>query len=116
MIDEATAQRFWSYVNKESRTFYLETPRWEWTGKEYDGYGRFEGMAAHRFIWIHILGRDAPEGRHVHHVCTNPLCVNPDHLQVLTAKEHFASHREISRLRKLEATRFADYFPADTAL
>src|SRR3954471_732444 len=35
-----------------------------------------------------LQGGPLPEDAHVHHVCLNPGCVNPAHLEVLSAAEH----------------------------
>lgn len=70
---------------------------WEWTGtlktKGYGGIRIFEGggreVLAHRHIW-HLLRGSLPTHIHLHHKCENKRCVNPDHLQPLTPREHFA--------------------------
>jgi hypothetical protein len=73
---------------------------WQWTGPRIGKYGvhctqGFQ-LPAHRFLWIHILKRDA-SGLQVHHLCQNPCCVRPDHLVALTPKEHNAQHVEERR-------------------
>ena len=65
----------------------------EWTAAtDKDGYGRFfwDGATgqAHRYIWEAERG-PIPEGLVVRHVgCSNPSCVNPDHLDVGTQQEN----------------------------
>lgn len=67
---------------------------WRWTGyTDRKGYGQMkvEGKArwAHRIL--HLLFRGGlPEGEHVHHICGNPSCVNPEHLMSLPAGENTA--------------------------
>ena len=64
-----------------------ETPCWEWggsrTGKS--GYGAIhldgKRVPAHRHSWELHNGKPIPEGFQVDHLCVNPPCVNPDHLE-----------------------------------
>ena len=86
MIDDSTAQRFWSHVTKTAGGC------WIWDRIQSDGYGDFCGMNAHRFLWIHILGRDEAEDMDVHHKCECKSCVRPDHLECLTRKDHLSRH------------------------
>jgi hypothetical protein len=66
---------------------------WLWTGKTGNGgYGRFRfndrgSMGAHRFLWISVIGPIAP-GLQLDHLCRVRHCVNPAHLEPVTAKEN----------------------------
>ncbi len=83
-------ERFWSKVNK-SGPFWNGTPCWEWTaGKDKDGYGRFSlkhgvGMLAHRLAYEWAKG-PIPDGLQPDHLCRNPSCVNPEHLELVSVK------------------------------
>lgn len=46
-----------------------------------------ERRAAHRWYYEQAKGL-IPEGLQLDHLCCNTLCVNPDHLEVVTAKEN----------------------------
>lgn len=77
-------------------------------GMSGDGYGMVSGAYAHRISYIEVRG-PIPTGMVVDHVCNTPLCVNPDHLQLLSrgdnvrrgkrAKLSPDSVAEIKRLR-----------------
>ncbi len=73
-------------------TVPVEGSCWEWGGgKAGLGYGVFwygtrQGYA-HRFSYEHFRG-PIPSGLHIYHLCRNPGCVNPDHLDVVTNREN----------------------------
>ena len=100
MISDFFNQDFFSNVNKESVHVFNGTPCWEWTGKltrdywepDLPGYGQYGGMNAHRCLWTQILGRDDARGMVLHHNCEFRPWVNPDHMEMLTHKEHGARH------------------------
>lgn len=79
---KATAEdRFWAKVTKT-------TGCWEWAAaKDHDGYGRFwcggKMGPAHRFAYELLVG-PVPEGLELDHLCRNPGCVNPVHLEAVT--------------------------------
>jgi hypothetical protein len=80
--------RFWSKVSGVG-------PRngcWLWTGRvDGFGYGHFKtrkrSLKAHRVAWTLKCG-PIPPGMTLDHLCRQPRCVNPEHLQVVTNKEN----------------------------
>src|SRR5207245_8252545 len=59
---------------------------WEWTGAvQPNGYGRFDGGYSHRFSF-ESFRYSIPHGLQVDHLCRNRRCVNPFHLQPVTAQ------------------------------
>lgn len=68
---------------------------WNFTGAKTDlGYGVIGSggkgapmLGAHRAAWQLWVG-PIPEGHHIHHVCKNPSCCNPAHLQCVSPFEH----------------------------
>lgn len=75
-------RRFWTRVAPG------ENACWEWTGdKSRDGYGKFHHhrtRLAHRWIYEYMVA-DIPPGLELDHLCHNPGCVNPWHLEPVTA-------------------------------
>lgn len=51
------------------------------------GYGFIDGVGAHRFMYELLVGPIA-EGLHLDHLCRNPSCVNPAHLEPVTPQEN----------------------------
>lgn len=79
-------ERFWEKVLKTDSC-------WNWTAaKTGDGYGKF-GIKpkllidAHRFSYQTLVG-EIPCGLELDHLCRNPGCVNPEHLEAVTHSEN----------------------------
>jgi hypothetical protein len=76
---------------------------WIWLGgKNANGYGSFKPYhrpttLSHRFMFEHQHGQPIPEGLHLDHLCSNPSCVNPAHLEPVTPQENVA--RSVLRRR-----------------
>lgn len=67
---------FWSRVN-----ICREDGCWNWVGMVDDGgYGRFNGKYVHRIAYV--LSKGQIDDQQVQHICNNPLCCNPDHLEL----------------------------------
>lgn len=67
---------------------------WPWGGshRESDGRPVYRKQYAYRLTYEQFIG-PVPSGRPVlHHVCENPWCVNPWHLEPLTQSEHAKRH------------------------
>lgn len=81
---------------------------WIWQGRAPDGYPimKWSGKSIllHRAIVAAIYGE--PGAMPVHHTCGHSLCVNPDHLQVVTPIENTAEMLErqwyLDRIKQLE--------------
>jgi hypothetical protein len=78
-------ERFWKKVRKTSGC-------WNWIGDKHAlGYGFFKVKGsrklAHR-ISVIFSGRRIPPGKVVDHLCRNPRCVNPAHLDVTSQREN----------------------------
>ncbi len=69
---------------------------WLWTGqRDAYGYGRFTSgrrkgfpQQAHQISLLLFKGEAVPSGMHTDHLCRNPSCVNPHHLEVVTPREN----------------------------
>jgi hypothetical protein len=79
----------------ESRFFAKVTQSgncWLWVGaKHEDGYGQFwngrRQVKAHRWVYERLVG-PIPDGLQIDHLCRNPSCVNPQHLEPVTQAEN----------------------------
>lgn len=64
---------------------------WLWSAyRDRNGYGRFQGPHgkwAHRFSYETFVGQ-IPDGLVLDHLCRNPACCNPDHLEPVTQAEN----------------------------
>ena len=86
--------RFWSKVD-------LSDPDgcWPWLGAKDRGYGQFklDGNTAKAYrVAYELLVGPIPDGMAIDHAaCTNPPCVNPAHMEVVTRGEN--ARREADR-------------------
>lgn len=83
---------------------------WTWTASlRGDGYGQFsfEGrmIGSHR-VSVMLFGRSIDRKMEIDHLCNNIICVNPDHLDIVTSQEN--SKRKWLRLRKNQKLNLRD--------
>lgn len=78
---------------------------WEWQGHiDRNGYGKAydpNQPKGRRLDWAHRVSYrnhrgDIPAGHHLDHLCENPTCINPNHLDAVTPAEH--AFRTMNRL------------------
>jgi hypothetical protein len=86
--------RFWSKVDASGVC-------WEWTAAKLPyGYGFFwyidRMVRAHRWAYEDLVG-PIPNGLTLDHLCRNPPCVNPDHLEPVTAEENISRSKSYLR-------------------
>ena len=92
----STEERF------DSKVVSAATGCWLWVGATYEqGYGMFnagEGriVRAHRFSFERRVG-PIPQGMTIDHICEVKNCVNPNHLEIVTAAENRRRYRERQR-------------------
>jgi hypothetical protein len=60
---------------------------WLWTGTNDGGagYGRINGKKTHNVVYEREVG-PIPQGLELDHLCRNPACCNPKHLEPVTRK------------------------------
>jgi len=87
-LDSDTISKFWAMVDKRG-----PTECWLWRGPLSKGYGEAwlpvlghrKRMRAHR-VSYHLMVGTVPVGLALDHLCRNPQCVNPAHLEPVTDK------------------------------
>lgn len=63
-----------------------------WDGRVGDhGYGMQSRRLAHRMAWEETHG-PIPPGMQVHHRCEIKLCINPQHLELMSVADHARHH------------------------
>lgn len=111
------AQAFWDKVDMTPNP----TLCWIWRGPvNADGYGRFTPgsstqKSAHRVTYEEVFG-PIPTGLQLDHRCRNRTCVNPLHLEPVTARENVmrGNGRAAINARKTHCVAGHEYTPANT--
>jgi len=98
-----TEQRFWAKVERPT-----DDGCWPWTACLNRGYGQFcvgggRRVCAHRFSY-ELLGGPIPDGLTIDHLCRVKHCVNPAHLEPVTARENTRRGRKTHCKRGHEFT------------
>lgn len=106
-------ERFWPKVRKTHRC-------WDWLANtSTNGYGQFwcDGrlVAAHRWAYERFMG-PVPDGLELDHLCRNPACVNPDHLEPVSHRENSlrGTNPTAQNARKTHCKRGHEFTPENT--
>ena len=107
---KATAEDFQTKQYRRSKTlaemFDVSGDCWDWKGSVISGYGayriNYRYHRAHRVVWEALVG-PIPEDMVIDHLCRNKLCVNPDHLEVVTWAENLrrGHHSNQNKVKKV---------------
>lgn len=95
MRSPTIAARLWS------RVFILDgrDACWEWRGaRNPSGHGRIgvgpnKQSPTHRVVYELLVG-PIPDGLHLDHLCQNPTCVNPNHLEPVGLWENLSRSKK----------------------
>lgn len=87
MTARTSPENFWPRVRTDA-----PSECWEWPGARTQcGYGKASYLGrtigAHRLAYIFAYG-DIPAEHEVDHLCRNPLCCNPEHLEAVSPAEN----------------------------
>ena len=91
------AERFWPKVDRDG-----PNGCWSWLGaRDQKGYGQIQRggrgggrVRAHQVAYELVVG-PVPDGLQLDHLCRNPNCVNPAHLEPVTGRENVLRGRTI---------------------
>ena len=96
--------RFWERVDRDG-----PNGCWSWRSYYCNGYAMLwaerRNMRAHR-ISYELVNGPIPQGLVIDHLCRNPGCVNPDHLEAVTNRVNTLRGRcgEVNRARLASKT------------
>lgn len=96
MPNALTAAEAFDRYRARFNTKYLrlgENDCWAWQAQiDNHGYGRFRirklGIQLAHVAALVLVGRKIPRGEVVDHKCRNRICVNPNHLRVVTFRQN----------------------------
>lgn len=90
---------------------------WEWTGSENRKYAAIvvggREWLGHRLMYVWFIGGHAPN-KELEHICANPPCIRPNHLQPVSRRINLA--REVRRARHKEAAFWTDDYLCTTTI
>lgn len=81
-----------SFIHRLAESMGDQKECWNWSGhigKNGYAYATWNGIptTAYRASWMHFRG-EIPEGYEIDHLCKNPRCINPFHLEPVTPREN----------------------------
>lgn len=89
------SDRFWSKVAQQEGG-----DCWLWIGGlTMNRHGVFANSPAYRYSYQQMIG-EIPEGLELDHLCNNPRCVNPYHLDPVTGEENRRRYRVSQRAKQ----------------
>ena len=118
VIPTPLEERYWLKVDRRG-----PDECWPWlASKDSFGYGQISMMghngpvSAHRVALFLAFGKWPAKGKHTDHLCRNPACQNPNHLEVVTPRENMRRGvgRVAERMRQTHCHRGHPFDEANT--
>jgi hypothetical protein len=87
--EQSAAERFWAKVDRSGGPDAC----WPWLGYRHKNYGQWRAFErdrnrySYRVAYEYLVGR-VPDGLVLDHLCRNPPCCNPRHLEPVTPREN----------------------------
>ena len=119
MSFEPMERRFWAKVDFNGPN-WQSTNCWRWTASLRHGYGQVSWRRvptpAHRVAYQLLVG-PIPEGLYIDHLCRNPSCVNPAHMEPVSHRENIlrGSNPAAQNARKTHCIRGHPFNEINTA-
>ena len=83
--------RFWGNVNQHDVANSDPLQCWPWKKPRKHGYGRIfyrgKELQAHR-VSYELINGVIPDGCEIDHLCRNPSCIKPSHMEAVPSKEN----------------------------
>lgn len=91
-ISRQSLTEFFSHLQVSTVNYLNGDPCWDWTAAlDVGGYAKFSHhqrkFKGHRVSYTWFRG-SIPEGLVLDHLCRNRICVNPNHLEIVTIGEN----------------------------
>lgn len=77
----------WIFIYLKYIKFDIITFCWEWQGLTNNGYARVKKQYLHRLFFEYWKGK-IPQEFVIDHLCRNPICLNPSHMEAVTIGEN----------------------------
>jgi hypothetical protein len=114
VVNDKQKLNFWEKVNKTHSC-------WLWMGsKDRNGYGQVRiGKRPGKLFYTHRLAYEMlvgliPSGMVIDHLCKNPACCNPDHLEPVTQRENVRRGRGNGYRERTHCIRGHEFTPENT--
>jgi hypothetical protein len=93
---------------------------WQWTGTSWAGYGRMWDDRTKAMVNVHRIAYELfigpiPPGHEIDHLCRNPGCCNPEHLEAVNHQTNIKRGKQGSKIACIYGHDWSNPYNAGTA-